>query len=260
LTTKQDIDNLWNSIALLREQIKQLKRYKGNVFYRQSYLKSRRVVFNSLAVLDAKISKSDNREAQRKFSAIRPTVKTIISDIPAEEQLALISKLELAWPELEVAVFAPSKGASEFEIPAEIPMVDYRLDLDEAIKTFENGFYLPALIMCRRAYETALVVLYKSKTGSEPVEDQKCPHCGKILRAKAYMGVVKLHKWAIAKGFVTERLESVGFLLSDLGAGAAHPPLTPFKRDPEIAKLGIVATIALLKEISGAVRGTSVKL
>ena len=44
-------------------------------------------------------------------------------------------------------------------------------------------------------------------------------------------------------------MKQVGFLLSDMGAGAAHPPLKNFPRDKEIAKLGITATITLLKQL-----------
>jgi hypothetical protein len=66
------------------------------------------------------------------------------------------------------------------------------------------------------------------------------------------MGIAKLHNWAISEEVITERLKQVGFLLTDMGAGAAHPPLSPFPRDKELAYLGIASTIALLKEIAVA--------
>ncbi|GFN40225.1 MAG: hypothetical protein YK1309IOTA_1460001 [Marine Group I thaumarchaeote] len=63
------------------------------------------------------------------------------------------------------------------------------------------------------------------------------------------MGITKLHGWALKEGVITEKLKSVGFLTADLGAGGAHPPLYNFPRDPDLAKLGILATITLLKQI-----------
>jgi hypothetical protein len=137
-----------------------------------------------------------------------------------------------------------------FEIPEEIPMTEYRLDLEEAIKDFDNGCFISALVLCRRAYEGALVALYKSKTGKDPVGEIRCKHCKNLIRDKAYMGIAKLHGWAIDDKIITDRLKQVGFLLTDMGTGAAHPPLLDFPRDIEISRLGITATLALLKEIN----------
>lgn len=106
----------------------------------------------------------------------------------------------------------------------------------------------PSLVLCRRAYEGALVALYRAEQG-EPVEEVRCKHCNNTIRSKAYMGIAKLHSWAIERGTITEKLKQVGFLLTDMGAGAAHPPLTEFPRNKEMARLGITATLALLKEI-----------
>ena len=64
------------------------------------------------------------------------------------------------------------------------------------------------------------------------------------------MGIAKLHSWAIDNKNITDKLKQVGFLLTDMGAGAAHPPLAEFPRDKEMARLGITATLALLKEIN----------
>jgi uncharacterized C2H2 Zn-finger protein len=65
-------------------------------------------------------------------------------------------------------------------------------------------------------------------TRSDPVSDILCPHCGKIIRSKSYMGIGKLHNWAIKSKVITEKLKQVGFLVSDIGAGGAHPPLEEF--------------------------------
>ena len=66
---------------------------------------------------------------------------------------------------------------------------------------------------------------------------------------KSYLGIVKLHNWAIANNVISDKFKSIGYLISDLGAGGAHPPLTDFPRDPEIAKLSIQTTMTLLKQI-----------
>ena len=109
--------------------------------------------------------------------------------------------------------------------------------------------YISSLVLCRRAYEGSLVEKYRSIIRADPIADVLCPNCGKIIRSNAYMGIGKLHNWAIKTKIITDKLKQVGFLVSDIGAGGAHPPLEDFPRDPEIAKLGITATITLLKQI-----------
>ena len=127
-------------------------------------------------------------------------------------------------------------------------MNEQRLDLEEAIRDYNEKCYLSSLVLCRRSYEGALAQAYKSKTKTDPIQDVLCPKCGKKINSK-YLGITKLHKWAIANKIISEKLKSVGFLTADLGAGGAHPPLYEFPRDPDIAKLGIQATITLLKQI-----------
>src|SRR2546427_5042139 len=115
-------------------------------------------------------------------------------------------------------------------------MNEQRLDLEEAIRDYDNGCYLSSLVLCRRAYEGALAEAYKSIEKKDPLEDVECKHCKAIIRAKSYMGIGKLHNWAIEKKIINAKLKQVGFLISDIGAGGAHPPLEEFPRDPEIAK------------------------
>ena len=104
--------------------------------------------------------------------------------------------------------------------------------------------------MCRRSYEGALVALYRIRENKEPIEEIRCKNCKNTIKDKAYFGITKLHNWAIENKIITNRLKSVGFLLTEIGAGAAHPPLSEFPRDKELARLGITATLALLKEIN----------
>ena len=127
-------------------------------------------------------------------------------------------------------------------------MNEQRLDLEEAIRDYNEKCYLSSLVLCRRAYEGALAQAYKSKTNSDPIQDVLCPKCNKKINSQ-YLGITKLHKWTMENKLISEKLKSVGFLAADLGAGGAHPPLYDFPRDPDIAKLGIDATITLLKQI-----------
>ena len=166
-----------------------------------------------------------------------------------EEKLLAIENLERFWPELEIEFEVLKLKLKNYEIPKEIPKTESRLDLEEAIKDFDNGCDISSLVMCRRSYEGALVTLYKENTGHDPIEQVTCKHCKAVIRDKSYMGIAKLHNWAISNDLVTDKLKHVGFLVTDLGAGGAHPPLTEFPRDKEMAKLGITATIALLKRI-----------
>ena len=165
-----------------------------------------------------------------------------------QEKLDGINNLQFYLPDLMVE-FEEMKDRS-FEIPDEIPMSDNRLDLEEAIKDYDDGCWISSLALCRRAYEGALYSIYKLTTGKEPYADLDCPKCHHVIRKDVYFGIAKLHRWTIEQGYVTERLREVGFLLSDMGAGAAHPPLSDFPRDQELARLGITATIALMKELS----------
>ena len=63
------------------------------------------------------------------------------------------------------------------------------------------------------------------------------------------MGIISLHKWALKEGLYPDKFKSLGILTADLGAGGAHPPLTEFPRDPDIAKLQIQTSLTLLKLI-----------
>ena len=119
------------------------------------------------------------------------------------------------------------------------------------LKDLANGCFISSLVLCRRAYEGALVELYRKIEGKDPIEDAKCKKCKNVVR-RGYMGISKLHNWAINNQFVSEKLKQLGFLVTDLGAGGAHPPLHLFPRDKEMAELGITATLALLKQIAKA--------
>jgi hypothetical protein len=248
---KEDVDDLWNFLSEIRKAANHLIKYKSNAFYKSQYQKLTKDLNKKITFLEARIKKSGNKSLASKFSRVRTSVNKILSRSSYNEKIAEVDALEMYWPELEIEFQNLQLGAQIFEIPKEIPMTEFRLDLEESIKDYDNGCVVSAMVLCRRAYEGALVESYRTKERKEPIEDVRCPKCGETIRPKSYMGIAKLHNWAIKSGLVTERLKQVGFLLSEVGAGAAHPPLIDFPRDKELAKLGITATIALLKELAG---------
>lgn len=250
MDAKEELQQLWDLFSDIREATKRLQKYKGNRHYKRQYDDSVKNLNKNYKFIEFKIGKLKDSSLKEKFATVRDTVNTILSDTELSEKLTTINNLELFWPELEIEFENLKLSIRGFEIPEEIPMTEYRLDLEEAIKDYDNGCYISALVMCRRAYEGALVELFRLQNKKDPVEEIKCKHCKSTIKEKAYLGISNLHDWAIKNSFVTNRLKQVGFLLTDMGAGAAHPPLTSFPRDKELAKLGITATLALLKEIS----------
>jgi len=103
------------------------------------------------------------------------------------------------------------KKGEKMNLHSGIPITEY---IHEAIRDFDNGCFTSSLLLCRRAYEGALVEAYKTKEKREPFAKIKCPHCKKIIRRKAYLGIRKLHKWAVSKGLIKDSLISFGFFLS----------------------------------------------
>jgi len=250
MEAKEELHQFINIIKKVKDIINKLLKYKGNKHYKKQMESSLTELNRSYTFLRAKIHRTDKDGLKEKFKIVDNAVPNLLSSTKDNnEKLEVIRNLERFWPELEMEFEDLKLKIRGFGIPEEIPMTEYRLDLEEAIKNFDNGCFISSLVMCRRAYEGALVASYKSKTGKEPIEEIRCKSCKAMLKDKAYMGIAKLHHWAIENNFVTDKLRHVGFLLTDMGAGAAHPPLTQFPRDKEIARLGITATLALLKEI-----------
>lgn len=249
MEAKEELQQFLDIINQLKGAINNLIKYKGNKYYKKQFEDSINELNRSHKFLKAKILKSNNEKIKEKFKVVDSVVSVLLSDSNNDQKIEEIKILERFWPELEIEFENLKLNIRSFEVPEEIPMTEYRLDLEEAIKDFDNGCFISSLILCRRAYEGALVSLYKSKTGNDPIEEMTCKHCKNVIRDKSYMGIAKLHGWAIENHYITDKLRQVGFLLTDMGAGAAHPPLTEFPRDKEMARLGITATLALLKEI-----------
>ncbi len=236
-------------INKVKEALENLQKYKSNQHYKKLLDGSLKELNRSHKFLKAKIDRTGKTEIVEKFKTVSDAVTNIISNIKNNEKLVAINQLDRFWPDLEIEFENLKLNIRSFDIPEEIPMTEYRFDLEEAIKDFDNGCFISSLVLCRRSYEGALVALYKTKNKKDPVEETKCRHCAKVIRDKSYMGIARLHNWAIEDKNITEKLKQVGFLLTDMGAGAAHPPLAEFPRDKEMARLGITATLALLKEI-----------
>ena len=245
---KKDLDQLWDTILENRELIKKLRKYRSNSHYKAKYDKSVLKLNRDYKFFKSKCLKSENTTLIKNLGQLNASIEILLSDKKYDEKLHTIKDLERFWPDIELNIIDESPLTSDFEIPKEIPQNEQRLDLEEAIKDYVNECYPSCLVLCRRAYEGALTNAYQSITKTEPVQDVLCPKCNKKIRT-SYIGITKLHNWALKEKLITEKLKSVGFLAADLGAGGAHPPLFDFPRTPEIANLGIHATITLLKEI-----------
>lgn len=250
MNAKEELQKFIEVITNVNTALQKLSKYKYNQHYRKSLDTKLKDLNRSHKFLKAKIDKRGEPDIKHKFQIVNDSVAIILSNSTIDRKLNAIKDIESFWPDLEIELENLELKIRSFDIPEEIPMTEYRLDLEEGIKDFDNGCFISSLVLCRRAYEGALVTLYRSTNGEEPVEDFKCKNCSNLIRAKAYMGIAKLHKWAIDNRIISEKLKQVGFLLTDMGAGAAHPPLAEFPRDKELARLGITATLALLKEIN----------
>jgi hypothetical protein len=232
------LEEIWSSFARLRESANSLLRYKGNKHYRDGYTRNLKELNREVSFFKKALSKTNNKTFLTRFQMVLDVVTYLLSNTTISDGIKRIDDLEIHWPEFEAEFKEFEFHKNAFEIPKEVPMTEYRLDLEEAIRDYDFGSFLSSLVMCRRSYEGALVLFYEKKEGKKPIENGH------------YIGVTKLHKWAVENGFVPEKMKEIGFLLTDMSAGAAHPPLADFPRDSEIAKLGIYATIALLKQLS----------
>lgn len=242
------LKSISKTIFNIKTTIKKLQKYKSNQHYKKTYEDEICDLNRDYKFLKAKTHTITKQSFHEKLQKLDSFVTVLLSNTKYEKKLEAIKQLELFWPDLEIELSNVKSFQQSFEIPNVIPMNEQRLDLAEAIKDYDDGCYLSSHVLCRRSYEGTLVQLYKSIVQKDPVEDVHCPKCKATIR-HSYMGIVKLHLWALENNLITEKLKQVGFLVSDIGAGGAHPPLKDFSRDPEMAKLCITATITLLNEL-----------
>ncbi len=126
-------------------------------------------------------------------------------------------------------------------------------DFQLALACYSNELWKPAAVMMRRAYEDALTERYRKVEGREPEREATCPKCNTALGTRP-LSITALHQWASTKGFVREKMDGLGVLLKDLGAGGAHPTKTRVI-DPETAEIIVKCGAVLLQDLHTQKRG-----
>jgi hypothetical protein len=86
---------------------------------------------------------------------------------------------------------------------------------------YSDGLWKPAAVMCRRAYEGALILKFREVEGIEPERQGSCPKCSTKLGIRP-LSITDLHLWAVRNHFVREKMDGLSVLLKDIGAGGAH--------------------------------------
>ena len=226
----------------LRKLIKRRKKYPSNVSYKESERAAKLELDKDSKVTVKFLETNYKNQFLEEKNQLQTLIKDLLGKNNFDERLEKIDMALSLLNKLDVEV-GPLFSEFNFELP-EIPNIEVMLDVEEAKKNLENECFVSCLVMCRRAYEGALIELFKKIEKRDPTEP-RCSVCGR----GGYMGIVKLHNWAISKGFINEKLKSLGYLISDLGAGGAHPPLQEFPRNKEIARVSFVALLAVLKNI-----------
>jgi hypothetical protein len=86
---------------------------------------------------------------------------------------------------------------------------------------YSDRLWKPAAVMCRRAYEGALILKFRTIEGTEPEKQGTCPKCSTKLGIRP-LSITDLHLWAVRNHFVREKMDGLSVLLKDIGAGGAH--------------------------------------
>lgn len=242
------VSQLKNVINSFKQDTLNVKKYPGNTFYKDKLRKTILDLKKTIVTIRGVLDNIPDGKLKTKLGEICKSCDEFI-ELAKYPGSSVFEKIDLTWPELEVEINQIKLRTTSFSVPIAIPKCEAKLDLKEAINTFNNGCYVSSSVMCRRAFEGALVQEFKRRTGQEPVKDIKCKNCKATIKQGAYKGIADLHEWAVTEGLVSDKFKSLGFLITDIGAGAAHPPLKEFPRDEEVARLAITATITLLKQI-----------
>gem|GEM_PF-6757131 len=246
---KQELTEFFKKTAKLRESIGRVIKHKSQATYLAASEHDKKETVRAGKFLIAKLKTMESQSMQEKVAILESAMGVFARNGGYNEKIDMIGKLEMLQTDLEIELENIRVKPRIFEIPASIPMTEARIDLEEAISDYDNGCFISALVLCRRSYEGALVEAYKNIEKRDPVKEVKCKNCKVTIRKEAYLGIVNLHGWAISKDLVNDHLKSFGFLISDLGAGGAHPPMEEFPRNRENAKLTITSVIALLNEL-----------
>jgi len=248
----KDITRIKVAIAVLMKDAEDAIEKLNNVikrgnqqFYVNKYEEEKTSFYKNARSLELLLHRVGKYEEEQMIKKIVNSVKNSQA-LKRTTVLGIFEKCQTFLVDLD-ARFDTAKTSS-FEIPRFLPD-DIRLDIEEAIKNHENNCYLSSQVMCRRAYESALRYKYKEVEGKEPREDIVCLSCKKIIRPASNLSITNLHKWAVSKNIIHEKLQSIGYLLPEMAAGSAHATEKPIPRDKQVSKFVIEATLALLARV-----------
>ena len=112
---------------------------------------------------------------------------------------------------------------------------------------YTDGLWKPAAVMCRRAYEGALILKYRTAEGADPEKQGSCPKCSSKLGLRP-LSITDLHVWAVRNQFVREKMDGLSMLLKDIGAGGAHRTKS-LVVDEDTAEIVIKCGAVLLQDL-----------
>jgi hypothetical protein len=113
---------------------------------------------------------------------------------------------------------------------------------------YTDGLWKPAAVMCRRAYEGALILKYRAAEGTEPEKQGSCPKCSTKLGLRP-LSITDLHLWAVRNQLVREKMDGLSMLLKDIGAGGAHRTKSVVV-DEDTAEIIIKCGAVLLQDLN----------
>ncbi len=242
MNLKETIATVSKSTTDLIESIAQLQKYKANTHYARQFGAKLAHFQKAARTLELFLHRIGKTVEEQKVATVVSAVLSLASNYA--KLSAELGSFQKTLIDLEV--IAETAGLPSLEIPATVPYNEVRLDLQEAVKDYDNGCYFSAQVMCRRGYEGALREKYIEFEKKEPFEDSVCRHCTRPLASNIPISVTKLHKWAVGKKIIHAKLQNIGLLVPGLGAIGAHPASNPIPREKQVAKLTLEATFALM--------------
>lgn len=237
-----ELGDLHSLIQEYSETISKVKKYPGHSYYKNK-VKSLFLKINHSVKKAHRLVNGNNN-----FTEIECLILEFIDkSVSIEKKEELCESIELKWQDLTLDL-ENMQNEEIGDIPKEITSEDVRLDLEEAMKAHQSGCFLSSVVMCRRAYEGALITTYKELEKKDPLKNLVCKNCKNIVKGNMFFGIVELHNWAVEKKIISDKFKDIGFLVPNIGAGGAHPS-EKFPRDTTVAKISIATTIALLKQV-----------
>src|SRR3989344_5678803 len=160
--TTSELEELHGLLFKYSEALTKIKRYSGHSYYK-----------NMIRQLFIKINHSV-KKARRfmtgnaNFTEIEGLIFAFIDkSASVEKKEELWEKIELKWQDLALDL-EPTQNEEIQTIPIEIISGEVRSDLEEAMRASKNAFFLSSVVMCRRAYEGALIEKYKEVEKKSP--------------------------------------------------------------------------------------------